>query len=148
MHVAVKIAPLYSAPALHVLDASRAVVVVSNLLDKENKEVRGSAVSIPCTCHLCFLYPLPVSLSFLLSHLALCLPVCQDFIEDHAELYSDMRQEYFDGLQDRSYLSLEKAREKRFKVHAQLSSLACFERAFDAGVPTIVPSTSLSSPCW
>ena len=33
MHTAVKIAPQYSFPVVHVLDASRAVVVVSTLLD-------------------------------------------------------------------------------------------------------------------
>ena len=33
MHTAVKIAPRYSNPAIHVLDASRSVVVVSSLLD-------------------------------------------------------------------------------------------------------------------
>jgi 5-methyltetrahydrofolate--homocysteine methyltransferase len=38
MHTAVKIAPRYSAPALHVLDASRSVVVVSNLLDERMRE--------------------------------------------------------------------------------------------------------------
>ncbi|KAI9364866.1 methionine synthase [Zopfochytrium polystomum] len=38
MHTAVKIAPRYSYPTIHVLDASRSVVVVSNLLDKNNNE--------------------------------------------------------------------------------------------------------------
>ncbi|KAJ3034843.1 hypothetical protein HDV00_004606 [Rhizophlyctis rosea] len=38
MHTAVKIAPRYSAPAIHVLDASRSVVVVSTLLDEAAKE--------------------------------------------------------------------------------------------------------------
>jgi len=38
MHTAVKIAPRYSEPAIHVLDASRSVVVVSSLLDKSIKE--------------------------------------------------------------------------------------------------------------
>jgi 5-methyltetrahydrofolate--homocysteine methyltransferase len=37
MHTAVKIAPQYSGPAVHVLDASRAVGVVGNLLDKKNR---------------------------------------------------------------------------------------------------------------
>ena len=35
MHTAVKIAPYYSGPAVHVLDASRSVVVVSSLLDED-----------------------------------------------------------------------------------------------------------------
>ncbi|KAJ2795155.1 hypothetical protein H4R20_005977, partial [Coemansia guatemalensis] len=37
-HTAVKIAPRYDAPAIHVLDASRTVVVVSNLLDKDLRD--------------------------------------------------------------------------------------------------------------
>ncbi|KAL2911474.1 hypothetical protein HK105_209053 [Polyrhizophydium stewartii] len=38
MHTAVKIAPRYSSPAIHVLDASRSVVVVSALLDDNSRE--------------------------------------------------------------------------------------------------------------
>lgn len=38
MHTAVKIDPRYDAPVVHVLDASRAVTVVSSLLDENNKE--------------------------------------------------------------------------------------------------------------
>ncbi|KAJ3357347.1 hypothetical protein GGF32_001089 [Allomyces javanicus] len=38
MHTAVKIAPRYSAPAIHVLDASKAVVVVSGLLDERQRD--------------------------------------------------------------------------------------------------------------
>jgi 5-methyltetrahydrofolate--homocysteine methyltransferase len=38
MHTAVKIAPRYSGPVIHVLDASKAVVVASNLLDETEKE--------------------------------------------------------------------------------------------------------------
>lgn len=38
-HTAVKIAPEYDGGAVHVLDASRSVTVVSNLLNKENKTV-------------------------------------------------------------------------------------------------------------
>ena len=38
MHTAVKIAPVYEYPVVHVLDASRAVTVVSSLLDPELKE--------------------------------------------------------------------------------------------------------------
>jgi len=38
MHTAVKISPRYQDPVVHVLDASRAVVVCSNLLDKKQKE--------------------------------------------------------------------------------------------------------------
>ncbi|KAI9219443.1 methionine synthase [Blastocladiella britannica] len=38
MHTAVKIAPRYSFPAVHVLDASKAVVVVGSLLDEKGHE--------------------------------------------------------------------------------------------------------------
>ncbi|KAJ1558793.1 hypothetical protein HK096_004077 [Nowakowskiella sp. JEL0078] len=38
MHTAVKIAPRYSQPAIHVLDASKSVVVVSSLLDSSQLE--------------------------------------------------------------------------------------------------------------
>src|SRR5204863_148754 len=38
MHTAVKIAPQYDNGVLHVLDASRSVTVVSNLLNKEQKK--------------------------------------------------------------------------------------------------------------
>ena len=37
MHTAVKIAPKYSSPVVHVLDASKSVVVVSSLLDANNR---------------------------------------------------------------------------------------------------------------
>jgi 5-methyltetrahydrofolate--homocysteine methyltransferase len=38
IHTAVKIAPQYSEPVIHVLDASKSVSVVSNLLNNDNKE--------------------------------------------------------------------------------------------------------------
>ncbi|KAL7747092.1 hypothetical protein RI367_007588 [Sorochytrium milnesiophthora] len=38
MHTAVKIAPRYNSPAIHVLDASKSVVVVSSLLDEKSRE--------------------------------------------------------------------------------------------------------------
>eukprot|EP00049_Salpingoeca_infusionum_P026592 m.26559 g.26559 ORF g.26559 m.26559 type:complete len:1252 (-) comp8846_c0_seq1:700-4455(-) len=38
VHTAVKIAPKYSQPAIHVLDASKSVTVVSALLDQTNRE--------------------------------------------------------------------------------------------------------------
>jgi 5-methyltetrahydrofolate--homocysteine methyltransferase len=38
IHTSVKIAPQYSQPVIHVLDASKSVGVVSNLLNKETKE--------------------------------------------------------------------------------------------------------------
>ncbi len=41
---AVKIAPAYAAPTVHVLDASRSVVVVSSLLDPNNKAEYASEI--------------------------------------------------------------------------------------------------------
>lgn len=38
MHTAIKIAPCYSGPVIHVLDASKSVVVVNNLLDPNIKD--------------------------------------------------------------------------------------------------------------
>jgi 5-methyltetrahydrofolate--homocysteine methyltransferase len=71
-HTAVKISPAYpSGFALHVLDASRSVVVVSSLLDKNNSE---------------------------------------DFRQENRELYEEVREEYYAGLEDRKYLALVKAR--------------------------------------
>ena len=37
-HTAVKISPKYSQPTIHVLDASKSVVVTQALLDEENRE--------------------------------------------------------------------------------------------------------------
>jgi 5-methyltetrahydrofolate--homocysteine methyltransferase len=38
IHAAVKVAPNYSGPAIHVLDASRSVTVCSNLMSKDNRD--------------------------------------------------------------------------------------------------------------
>ncbi|RIA89943.1 methionine synthase [Glomus cerebriforme] len=76
-HTAVKISPQYSKPTIHVLDASKSVVVVSNLLDEKSKE---------------------------------------DFWEDIAEEYQEIREDHYASLQDRKYLSLQAAREKGFKI--------------------------------
>ncbi|MCE7937467.1 methionine synthase [bacterium] len=46
MHTAVKIAPAYAAPTLHVLDASRAVTVVSRLLDPLQCEDLAAATEL------------------------------------------------------------------------------------------------------
>ncbi|KAJ3207529.1 hypothetical protein HDU67_007426 [Dinochytrium kinnereticum] len=71
MHTAVKIAPRYSSPTVYVLDASRSVVVVSNLLDENQKE---------------------------------------DFALDISDEYEDLRVEHYEGLKDRKYIPIEKAR--------------------------------------
>lgn len=77
MHTAVKVAPSYVEPVVHVLDASRAVVVVSSLLDPDNKE---------------------------------------DYAMDIKETYDEMREEYLEGLADKKYVTLDKARSKKLKV--------------------------------
>uniref|UniRef100_A0A8C9T2A6 Methionine synthase n=1 Tax=Scleropages formosus TaxID=113540 RepID=A0A8C9T2A6_SCLFO len=76
-HTAVKIAPRYSAPVVHVLDASRSVVVCSQLLDENLKE---------------------------------------EFFEEITEEYEDIRQDHYDSLKDRRFLSLSQAREKGLHV--------------------------------
>lgn len=38
IHAAVKIAPNYSSPTVHVLDASRSVTVAGSLMNKDNRE--------------------------------------------------------------------------------------------------------------
>ncbi|XP_065191513.1 methionine synthase-like [Sycon ciliatum] len=72
-HTAVKIAPRYASPCIHVLDASKSVVVVSSLLDEVRKE---------------------------------------EFVEDMSEEYEDIRQDYYDSLEERKYVSLQVARKK------------------------------------
>ncbi|KAJ2617371.1 hypothetical protein H4S08_000339 [Coemansia sp. RSA 1365] len=76
-HTAVKIAPRYESPTIHCLDASRSVVVVSNLLDKELRD---------------------------------------DFIADIAEEYEEVRDDHYDSLKDRKYLSLQEAQSKSLKI--------------------------------
>ena len=82
MHTAVKISPQFSSidhPVIHVLDASRSVVVVSNLLDA-NKSRR------------------------------------EDYVQDILDTYAEMREEHYAGLEERKYLTLEKARERALRV--------------------------------
>ncbi|XP_065059051.1 methionine synthase-like isoform X2 [Rhopilema esculentum] len=76
-HTAVKIAPKYSQPTIHVLDASKSVVVASALLDEGRKE---------------------------------------EFIEETAEEYEEIREDHYDSLKDRKYVSIQKARDRRFKI--------------------------------
>ncbi|XP_041029724.1 methionine synthase isoform X2 [Carcharodon carcharias] len=76
-HTAVKIAPRYSAPAIHVLDASKSVVVCSQLLDDDLKD---------------------------------------DYFEEVTEEYEEIRQDYYEFLMDRKYLTLEQARIRGFHI--------------------------------
>ncbi|KXZ53639.1 METH3 protein [Gonium pectorale] len=79
MHTAVKIAPVYSGPVVHVLDASRSVPVCQAFVDKNLKQR-------------------------------------QDYIDEIAEQYSDLREEFYASLEDRKYLSLADARKKALAV--------------------------------
>ncbi|KAL2077934.1 hypothetical protein ACEWY4_025619 [Coilia grayii] len=76
-HTAVKIAPCYNSPVIHVLDASRSVVVCSQLLDKTLKE---------------------------------------EFFEEVSEEYEEIRQEHYDSLKERRFLTLPLAREKGLRI--------------------------------
>jgi 5-methyltetrahydrofolate--homocysteine methyltransferase len=74
-HAAVKLAPK-SKKAIHVLDASRAVPVVQQLIGK------GAS----------------------------------DFLEDIQDEYDEIRTEYYDGLVDKKWLSIEKAQKKAYTI--------------------------------
>jgi len=74
-HAAVKLAPK-SKKALHVLDASRAVPVVQQLI--------GGAA--------------------------------QDYLDDIQDEYDEIRTEYYEGLVDKKWLSIEKAQSKNMKI--------------------------------
>ncbi|KAL0481036.1 methionine synthase [Acrasis kona] len=76
-HTAVKISPHYKSPAVHVLDASRSVTVVSSLLDP--KQIK-------------------------------------DYMDEIDELYEDLRQEHFDQLQERSFLTIQQSRDLGLKI--------------------------------
>ena len=82
MHTAVKIAPQYSStdhPVIHVLDASRSVVVVSSLLDGDRDRREG-------------------------------------YSQEVLDLYADMREEHYAGLEERKYVTLAQARQKALRV--------------------------------
>uniref|UniRef100_A0A452RV83 Methionine synthase n=1 Tax=Ursus americanus TaxID=9643 RepID=A0A452RV83_URSAM len=76
-HTAVKIAPRYSAPVIHVLDASKSVVVCSQLLDENLKD---------------------------------------EFFEEILEEYEDIRQDHYESLKERRYLTLSQARKNGFHI--------------------------------
>eukprot|EP01083_Nonionella_stella_P028094 77360_1 len=77
MHCAVKVSPHYSGFSMRVLDASRAVVVCSNLLDKNERA---------------------------------------EYCDEIREEYDDLREEYMANREDRTFVSLEKARTKKFRI--------------------------------
>jgi len=78
IHTAIKIAPCYSGPVIHVLDASKSVVVVSNLLDQNIRD---------------------------------------DFIQEIADEYEDLRTEFYENRTEKKFVSLEKARKLKFQIN-------------------------------
>lgn len=77
-HTAVKIAPRYNGPTIHVLDASKSVVVCGSLLDQRKKV---------------------------------------DYLDEISEEYQEVREDHYDSLKDRVYLSIENARELKLKIN-------------------------------
>ena len=104
MHTAVKIAPQYmniQHPVVHVLDASRSVVVVSNLLE-DDEEKR------------------------------------EDYVEDVIDLYEEMREEYYAGLEERNLLPYTDAVEKRLRINWKESPPACAPISGRFGAQSII----------
>merc|ERR1711871_6130 len=82
MHTAVKISPQFTNvehPVIHVLDASRSVVVVGSLLEKDEDKR-------------------------------------DDYVEEIIDLYDEMREEYYAGLEERTLLSYEAAAARRLAI--------------------------------
>lgn len=75
IHAAVKIAPNYTSPTIHVLDASRSVTVAQSLLNKDTKE---------------------------------------NFVRSIKQEYSNLREAHKNRKQEKKFLSIEKAREKKY----------------------------------
>ncbi|ESO13245.1 hypothetical protein HELRODRAFT_63136, partial [Helobdella robusta] len=85
-HTAVKIAPKYSSPTIHVLDASKSVVVCGALKDATKRE---------------------------------------EFIEEVAEEYEDLRNDHYESLKERVYISLEAARQRKLKINWKMDPPVC-----------------------
>lgn len=78
-HTAVKIAPRYKSPVVHVLDASKSVVVCSSLINKTEQR--------------------------------------DDFLDFVKEEYEEIRNDYYDGLKEKKYVSLDQARQNRLRIN-------------------------------
>ncbi|ELK32120.1 Methionine synthase [Myotis davidii] len=134
-HTAVKIAPRYSAPVVHVLDASKSVVVVSVVRRTEGAERQG--------CHPIAIYVCPVPLGHLTTHTAVKIAprysapvvhvldasksvvVCSqlldenlkdEYFEEITEEYEEIRQDHYESLKERRYLTLSQARKHSFQI--------------------------------
>jgi 5-methyltetrahydrofolate--homocysteine methyltransferase len=104
MHTAVKIAPHFfdvDHPVIHVLDASRSVVVCQRLLDAREKV---------------------------------------DYVDDIAETYQEMREEYYESLEEKNLLPLAEAQKKKYVPLTCLGCLTCLTYL------TCLRSMSLSVP--
>lgn len=77
VHTAVKISPNYSQPVIHVLDASKSVPVVSNLLNNVNKA---------------------------------------KFVDSLNKEYSQIRDNHYKSLEDKTLLTIDKARENKLNT--------------------------------
>eukprot|EP01060_Flectonema_neradi_P034299 TRINITY_DN596_c9_g1_i1.p1 TRINITY_DN596_c9_g1~~TRINITY_DN596_c9_g1_i1.p1 ORF type:complete len:1257 (+),score=275.03 TRINITY_DN596_c9_g1_i1:334-3771(+) len=84
MHTAVKLHTHYQ-NTIHVLDASKSVVVCGSLLGDS----------------------------------------CEEFLEDTSEVYDDLRKEYWDGVKDRKYLTIQEARAKKMVIDFDKTPPAC-----------------------
>ena len=92
-HTAVKIAPQYSQPTIHVLDASKSVVVVSVLVYVQYVRTYTFYVSASSSSLWCGTVPL-------LQMNALLDAVNRgDFIEETAEEYDEIREDYHESQQ-------------------------------------------------
>jgi 5-methyltetrahydrofolate--homocysteine methyltransferase len=102
-HTAVKIAPRYhNGPVIHVLDASKSVVVCGNLLSKtKNTKI------------------------FILIHFFenLDKDKTADYLEDIAEDYNDIRDEYYANLKQIRCLPINDARKKRWISEKEQSNI-------------------------
>lgn len=98
-HTAVKIAPQYSTlehPVIHVLDASRAVTVVSKLLQKDavvDTAAEGGAGGSVDEAE-----------------------TRNEYVENILEQYEELREAHYESLEERRYITLEQAREKRLAI--------------------------------
>ena len=88
-HTAVKISPRYQSPVVHCLDASKAVVVASKLLDAN---------------------------------------LIDDFMDDINEDYSELREDYYDSLIEKKYLSY--ADSKKRKLHLEFNETTIVKPSF------------------
>jgi len=77
MHTAVKIAPEYENGVVHVLDASRSVCVVGNLINQKNKPA---------------------------------------YLGDLKEEYTELRKDYYDSQEEKTFFELEKTRKMKLPV--------------------------------